>query len=84
MESVHDDSYRSIHTGESIHVTEKMYIILAHMVPLDFSALSILFLKKYFIYLFMRDTQREIGRDTDRGRSRLRAQSLMQDVILEP
>ena len=34
---------------------------------------------KYFIYLFMRDTQR--GRDTDRGRSRLHAGSPIWDSI---
>ena len=29
------------------------------------------FYKKYFIYLFMRDTERRRGRDTGRGRNRL-------------
>ena len=37
------------------------------------------FFKKYFIYLFMRDTER--GRDTGRGRSRLHAGSPMWDLI---
>ena len=36
-----------------------------------------------FIYLFMRDTQRE-ARDKGRGRSRLLSGSLMQDSILDP
>ena len=35
------------------------------------------FFKKYFIYLFMRDTEKERGR----GRSRLHAGSLMWDSI---
>ena len=34
-----------------------------------------------FIYLFMRDTDRERGRDIERGRSRLLAGSLMRDSI---
>ena len=38
--------------------------------------------KKDFIYLFMRDTERERGRDTGRRRSRLRAGSLTWDSIL--
>ena len=37
------------------------------------------FFLKIFIYLFMRDTERERGRDTGRGRSRLHAGSLMWD-----
>ena len=37
-----------------------------------------------FIYLFMRDTERERGRDTDRGRSRLPAGSPMRDLIPIP
>ena len=36
---------------------------------------------KDFIYLFMKDTQRERGRDTGRGRSRLHAGSPMWDSI---
>ena len=43
------------------------------------------FLVRFFIYLFMRDTQRkrerEKGRDTGRGRSRLHAGSLTWDLI---
>ena len=39
----------------------------------------ILFYFKDFIYLFMRDTQRD--RDTGRRRSRLLAESLMWDLI---
>ena len=39
-----------------------------------------LFLKKDFIYLFMRDIER--GRDTGRERSRLHTRSLMWDSIL--
>ena len=39
------------------------------------------FKKKDFIYLFTRDTERERGRDTGRGRSRLHAGSLMRDSI---
>ena len=43
------------------------------------------FLKKYFIYLLMRETERErerkAGRDTGRGRSRLHAGSLTWDSI---
>ena len=40
------------------------------------------FLKKYFIYLFMRDTER--GRDISRGRSRFPAGSVMWDSIPGP
>ena len=40
------------------------------------------FFFKDFIYLFMRDTERERGRDTGRGRSRLHAGSPMQDSLL--
>ena len=50
----------------------------------DFFKLK-LFLKKYFIYLFMRDErerERERGRDTGRGRSRLHAGRSMWDSIL--
>ena len=36
---------------------------------------------KDFIYLFMRDIERERGRDTGRGRSRLHAGSPMWDLI---
>ena len=41
------------------------------------------FFFKDFIYLFMRDTQREKerGRDIGRGRSKLHARSLMWDSI---
>ena len=44
---------------------------------------GLFFFKKYFIYLFMTDTQtgRERGRDTGRGRSRLHAGSLMRNSI---
>ena len=35
---------------------------------------------KDFIYLFMRDTERERGRDTDKGRSRLHVGSPMWDL----
>ena len=42
------------------------------------------FLKKDFIYLFMRDTEKETGRDTGRGRSRVPAGSPMWDLILGP
>ena len=38
-------------------------------------------LKKDFIYLFMRDIEREGGRDTGRERSRLHAGSPMRDSI---
>ena len=38
-------------------------------------------LSQDFIYLFRRNTERERGRDTSRGRSRLHAGSLMQDLI---
>ena len=37
------------------------------------------FLKKYFIYLFTRDTEK--GRDTGRGRSKLHSGSPMRDSI---
>ena len=37
---------------------------------------------KDFIYLFMKDTERERGRDTGKGRSGLHAGSLMWDMIL--
>ena len=49
------------------HKTACIYLIL------------FIFLKKYFIYLFMKDTQRERerGRNTGRGRSRLQAGSSM-------
>ena len=40
------------------------------------------FFSKDFIYLFMRDTERD--RDTGRGRSRLRTGSRMQDLIPGP
>ena len=47
------------------------------------SQVSEFFLKDFlFIYLFMRDTERERGRDTVRGRSRLHAGSPMWDSIL--
>ena len=36
---------------------------------------------KKIIHLFMRDTERERGRDTGRGRSRLHAGSLTRDLI---
>ena len=39
---------------------------------------------KDFIYLFMRDTERERGRDTGSGTSRLHAVSLMWDLIPGP
>ncbi|CAD7667071.1 unnamed protein product [Nyctereutes procyonoides] len=39
------------------------------------------FFFKYFIYLFMRDTESERGRDTGRGRSRLHAGNLRWDSI---
>ena len=41
------------------------------------------FFKKDFIYLFMRETDREARRDMGRGRSRLHAGSLMWDLIPE-
>ena len=41
------------------------------------------FFKDFFkIYLFMRHTERERGRDTGRGRCRFHARSLMRDSIL--
>ena len=39
------------------------------------------FLKKYFIYLFMRGRERERGRDTGKGRSSLHAGSPTRDLI---
>ena len=42
---------------------------------------TLLFFKD-FIYLFMKETERERGRDTGRGRSRLHAGSPMWDSIL--
>ena len=42
----------------------------------------LIFFLKDFINLFMRDTERERGRDTGRGRSRLPAGSPTQDSIL--
>ena len=41
-----------------------------------------IFFKRF--YLFIHDRERERGRDTGRGRSRLHATSLMQDSIPEP
>ena len=43
---------------------------------------SLQYLPEIFIYLFMRDTERERGRDTGRGRSRLHAESPTWDLIL--
>ena len=45
-----------------------------------------IFKKIYFIYLFMRDTERcrERGRDTGGGRSRLHAGNLTWDSIVGP
>lgn len=37
------DQSMMIHTGKSIQVTEKMSIVPAYTVPLDFSALSVLY-----------------------------------------
>ena len=37
-----------------------------------------------FVYLFMRDTEKERGRNTGRGRSRLPAGSLMWDLMWDP
>ena len=45
------------------------------------SILAILFFKKYFIYLFMRDTERKGGRDIGRGRSRFHVGSPVWDSI---
>ena len=42
---------------------------------------KVTFFCKDFIYLFMRDTERERGRDTGRGRNRLHAGTLMWDSI---
>ena len=42
------------------------------------------FIFKDFIYLFMRDTERERSRDTGRGRSRLHVGSPMWDSIPGP
>ena len=44
----------------------------------------VVYYKNDFIYLFRRDTHRERGRHIGRGRSRLHAGSLTQDLILEP
>ena len=55
--------------------------ILLHL-AVQFSQ-HFIFLKD-FIYLSMKDTQREKGRDVSRGRSRLQAGSLMWDWILRP
>ena len=44
--------------------------------------IQVLFFKKDFIYLFMKDRERERGRDIGRGRSRLHAGSPMWDSIL--
>ena len=40
------------------------------------------FFPKDFIYLFMKDTENERGRDTSRGRSRLHEGSPVRDSIL--
>ena len=42
-----------------------------------------IYLFQGFIYLFMRDTKRDRGRDTGRG-SRIHAGRLMRDLILDP
>ena len=42
------------------------------------------YLKKYFLYLFMRDTERKKGRNTGRRRIRLPAGSSMRDSIPGP
>ena len=52
---------------------------MASFLILKRSTKAFFFLKKDFIYLFMRDTQR--GRDTGRGRSRLHAGSPTRDSI---
>ena len=39
------------------------------------------FFLRFLIYLFMRDTERERGRDTGRGRSRLHARGPTWDSI---
>ena len=51
--------------------------ILIPLIPFQHSGfiLSFPFLFKDFIYLFMRDTQRERGRDTGRGKSRLQQEA---------
>ena len=45
---------------------------------------SLVFFFKDFIYLFMRDIEKERGRDIGRGRSRLLSGSPMWDSIPDP
>ena len=51
--------------------------------PKEKAYLFLIFLKILF-YMFMRDTERERGRDTGRGRCRLSLGSLMQDSVPGP
>ena len=68
-----------VDSGERKETTEKNF--QAKKRVLWFFFLSFFFLFKIFIYLFMRDTEGERGRDTGRGRSRLHAGSLTWDLI---
>ena len=60
-----------------------MYNTIHHLVLIMARALLFCFVFfKDFIYFFMRDTERETGRDTDRGRSKLHARSPAWELIL--
>ena len=56
-----------------------MFIVIRKINEINFNIVKFFF--KDFIYLFMRDTQREKSRDTGRGRSRLHAGSPTRDSI---
>ena len=62
-----------------------MFILVCYIyVPLKFSHAKIYFFFNFFLNLFMIVMEREEGRDIGRGRGRLPAGSLMQDLIPGP
>ena len=54
------------------------------MLEMRILSFNYFFFKKYFIYLFMRDRERERGRDIGRGRNGLPPRSPMHDSIPRP
>ena len=62
--------------GEKMHQIDKMYATIERIM-----VFVLIFFKILFIF-FMRDTEREAGRDIGRRRSRLHTGSLMWDLIL--